>query len=214
MFKRSQIISKLSKYRTLCACAQCSTEYECNIYDAAKSSVGHLCNTCKIQITSLKTFTQQDLLRVFKYDEVTGKLLHARDSISGLAGESAGYPHSEGYLSISIGKTEYLVHRVIWYMKTGIWPDQVDHQDHDRRNNSWLNLEAVGSRKNQLNLGQRKNVSSCGMGVRKLPSGKFFAYITVHRKQISLGSFSTQLEATEARKSAEVLYGFHVNHGS
>lgn len=214
MFKRSQIINKLSKYRTLCACAQCSTEYECNIYDAARSNVGHLCTTCKTQISSLSMFTQQDLLRVFRYNEVTGELTYANDSLSGQANQPAGYPHVEGYLSVAIGRKEYLVHRVIWFMRTGVWPDQIDHQDHDRRNNSWRNLRAIGSRENQLNLGQRKNVSSCGVGVRKLSGGKFWAYIMVHRKQISLGSFTTQLEATEARKSAEVLYGFHVNHGS
>lgn len=213
MFERSQVISKLSKYRHLCACAQCSNEYECNIHDAARSKVGHLCAACKSQITSLTEFTQEDLLRVFNYNEATGELTYAKDSISGQANQSAGYKH-DGYLSISIGLKEYLVHRVIWFMKTGVWPDQIDHQDHNRSNNSWDNLRAVKSRENQLNLGQRKNTSSYGIGVRKLPGGKFWAYIMVHRKQISLGSFTTQLEATKARKTAEVLYGFHVNHGS
>ena len=214
MFDQSQIIKKLSKYRSLCTCKQCSQHYECNIYDASKSGVGHLCRACRDQIISLKEPTQGDLLRVYRYDEVSGLLTYAQDSVSGTAGEVVGYPHSEGYLSTSIGKTEYLVHRVIWFMKTGVWPDQVDHQDHDRKNNKWSNLRAVGSRENQLNLGQRKNSSSYGMGIRKLPSGKFCALITVHRKQISLGSYITLEEATKARKDAEVLHGFHANHGS
>ena len=214
MFNRNQIKQKVSKHRAICTCTQCNGDYECDIYSAVKSKVGHLCSDCKTQITSLISFSQQDLLRVFAYDEETGKLTYKNDSISGLRGTEAGYTHSQGYKSVAIGHNEYLVHRIIWKMKTGSWPIQVDHNDHNRLNNRWDNLNNVTSRDNQLNMGKRKNNSSGVQGVRILPSGKFCAYIMVNRKQLSLGSYDTLEEATAARKMAEVSHGFHVNHGS
>ena len=65
-----------------------------------------------------------------------------------------------------------------------------------------------------MNMRIRKNNSTGVQGVRALSSGKFHAYIMVNRKQISLGSYENIGDATEARKNAEVLYGFHPNHGS
>lgn len=215
MFSVSQIIEKLSRFKAKCQCTQCSNEYTCNPYDAARSKVGHLCKDCKTQVSGLVEFTQQDLHRVFDYCPLVGKLSYKNDSISGAKGETASYPHSQGYLSIAIGRAEYLVHRVIWFMQTGYWPDQVDHLNHDRSDNRWVNLREVSSRENQLNMtGRRKNNSTGVLGVRKLPSGKFNATIMVNRKQISLGTYETLEEAAAARKVADKTYGFHVNHGS
>lgn len=214
MFNRSQIINMLSKHRAICSCAQCPNQYECNIYDAAKSGVGHLCQACKFAITKMTAVTQKSLLKVFDYDHATGVVTHKWDSISGLRGESAGYKHNEGYLSISIGGKEYLLHRVIWFMVKGEWPTQVDHQDHDRTNNRWSNLRNVSSQVNQMNMKKRKNNSSGVQGVRVLPSGKFCAHIMVNRKQLSLGSYDDLEDAKAARKTAEVMHGFHANHGS
>ena len=114
---------------------------------------------------------------------------------------------------MSIGGKEYLAHRVIWMMQTGEWPVQIDHIDHDRSNNRWLNMRDVGSRENQMNMRLRRNNTSGVQGVRKLPSGKYQAFIMVNRKQVGLGSYKTLDEAAAARKAADVKYGFHVNHG-
>lgn len=214
MFNRNQIKRMLSKHRATCICAQCSKEYECNIYDAQKSRVGHLCSNCKTQISSLKEITQDSLQNVFIYNKVTGDLVYKNDSLSGLQGQIAGYPHSQGYISVAIGGTEYLAHRIIWMMQVGKWPVQIDHINHDRSDNSWKNLREVKPRENQMNMSLRKNNSSGIQGIRILPSGKFCAYIMANRKQISLGSYEKLDEAISARKEAEIRYGFHSNHGS
>ena len=214
MFNRAQVKKPLNKHRAICECAQCSTDYECNIYDAAKSKVGHLCSCCKNQITSLVDPDPSDLRRVFAYDPQSGELTYRNDSISGLAGTAVGYSHSQGYLSTRIGGKDYLVHRVIWAMQQGVWPTQVDHINHVRSDNRWSNLRDVSARENQMNMQARKNNTTGVQGVRVLPSGKFHAYIMVNRKQIALGSYDNISDATEARKHAEVLYGFHTNHGS
>ena len=209
-----QIKTKLSKFKALCICSQCSQDYECNFYDAKKSRVGHLCDDCKDIIIKMKTFTQNDLLKVFHYDEHTGELTHKLDTRRSQKGSVATYPHNEGYLQMTIGGQEYLAHRVIWFMQTGQWPTQVDHENHDRADNRWCNLRDVKHRTNQLNMSLRRNNSTGVNGVRKLPSGRFNAYIMVQRKQIPLGTYDTLEEAASVRKQADQLYGFHLNHGS
>ena len=213
MLQTSQIIKKLSKYRACCACAHCSAEFVCNFYDAKKSKLGHLCPDCSNKIAKLKILTQAALLEVLDYDEATGVLTYKLPTNHKNVGDVAGYPHHEGYLSILIGGKEYLVHRVIWMMKTGHWPDQVDHIDHNRANNAWHNLRNVPSRANQMNMGLKLSNTSGHTGVRILPSGRYGASIMVNRKQIWLGTYDTMMDAIAARKQAESHYGFHVNHG-
>lgn len=209
-----QIKTKLSKFRALCECVRCSQDYECNFYDAKKSRVGHLCDDCKDIITKMKTFTQNDLLSVFQYYEYTGELTHKLDTRRSSKASLAVYPHNEGYFQVTIGGKEYLAHRVIWFMKTGNWPSQVDHINHDRTDNRWCNLREVKHRQNQTNMSLKCNNSSGVNGVRILPSGRFNSHIMVQGKQISLGTYNTLKEAASARKQADQLYDFHPNHGS
>ena len=213
MLQANQIVRMLTKFRVVSKCAHCTAHYECSYYDAKKSRLGHLCPLCSNKLASLKTFTQADLLEVLDYNEATGALTHKLPTQHKNIGDVAGYAHHEGYLSILIGGKEYLVHRVIWFMKTGHWPDQIDHEDHDRSNNAWHNLNDVPSRKNQMNMSQKKSNTSGHTGVRVLPSGKYCAYVMVNRKQISLGSYDDEADAVSARKKGEAQYGFHVNHG-
>lgn len=214
MLQDSQIIQKIDKHKVKCSCSQCPNTFIAYKSDAKKSGIGHLCKNCKNHVTNLKNPDQAKLLEAFEYNPQTGMVVYKKDSRSGLKGTEAGYKHNEGYKSISIGKKEYLLHRVIWMMQTGSWPEQVDHIDHDRSNNRWSNLREVVSRENQLNAGKSRNNTSGVTGVRILPSGKFYSYIMVQRKQIGLGTYDDIEDATAARKTAEQQYGFHANHGT
>lgn len=204
---------KLTKFKVLCECAQCHSDFETGLYDAKKSRIGHLCKECTHLIVNLREFTQADLLNIYEYNPISGELRHKLDTVKGTKDTLATHSHSQGYLSVYIGGKEYLAHRIIWFMQTGCWPDQIDHIDHDRSNNRWNNLREVPSRINQLNMSQKKSNTSGVTGVRVLSSGRFQAYIMVNRKQIALGSFDNIDDAKAARKAAEAKYEFHVNHG-
>lgn len=214
MLHANQIIQKLSKRTALCKCAQCGAEYVCSVPDARRSRLGHICNSCKSCISSLTQFTQQDLLKVFEYNENTGELTHKWDTHHSHKGDVVGFMYKHGYRGVCIGRKQYLLHRVIWFMQTGKWPEQIDHIDHDKSNNRWNNLREVTNRDNALNCSKASNNTSGVQGIRILPSGKFCAYIMVHRKQISLGSYEKLEDAIAARKAAELQHGFHVNHGN
>jgi DNA-directed RNA polymerase subunit RPC12/RpoP len=193
MLQNHQIVKKLTKRTAQCLCARCGSTFVSNFYEACKSRVGHLCRDCKYKLIALTNPTQADLLEVFRYDPVSG---------------------SQVYLSVLVGGKQYLAHRLIWFMQTGQWPDQVDHLDHDRSNNRWTNLREILGPENQKNMGKVRKNSNGEMGVRVLPSGRFSAYIMVNRKQISLGTYDTLNNAIQARKAGQLRYGFHPNHGS
>jgi len=150
----------------------------------------------------------------YAYNEESGELTYRRSSVDKLPGEIATYRHRKGYLVVRFEDREYKAHRVIWLMKTGEEPDEVDHINHIRDDNRWSNLRNVSSREQQLNMSLHKNNKSGVQGVRQLASGRFNAFIMVNRKHINLGTFDSLEEAAAARKEAHKRYGFHANHGA
>ncbi|WP_422383304.1 HNH endonuclease [Roseibium album] len=109
----------------------------------------------------------------------------------------------------------YAKHRICWLHYYGSWPlGLIDHIDGNPSNNRIENLrdvDAVGNGRNQ----KRRNTNKSGqMGVCPTKDGEQWrAYITVKGKQIYLGHFRNKDRAIAARKSAELKYGFHPNHG-
>lgn len=209
------LIKKLTAVKALCECIRCHKHYECHLYDARKSKIGNQCKECKSKLQSLVDPTKENLLEAFTYNQHTGELTHNWNTVHKQVGDLVTYPHYEGYLQVYVGKQEYLAHRLIWRMMTGVWPFQVDHENHIRTDNSWKNLREVSnSRLNQLNTSISRNNSSGVNGVRILPSGRFCAFIMINRKQISLGTYDVLEDATAARREADIRYGFHANHGT
>lgn len=190
----------------------CKTHVIKDYYSAKGSVTGNQCKKCSNALTSISMFDRAAILEILEYDPQTGLLYFKRHQRTKRKGDVAGHRHNEGYITVSFSDGKPLAHRLIWFMVTGEYPEQIDHINHIRDDNRWVNLRAVKSRDNQLNMSKRK--SKLGIqGVRQLPSGKFSAYIMVHRKQMSLGSYDELDDAIRARKEAETLYGFHKNRG-
>lgn len=106
-----------------------------------------------------------------------------------------GKGYYEGYFK---GK-RYLAHRVIVYLLSGKWPEQVDHIDGNRSNNCPTNLRAVNAAENQHN----KLASGFKLDPRV---GRYQARIRVDGKQVNLGSFATKQEAQAAYLAAKRTY--------
>lgn len=130
-------------------------------------------------------------------------------------GQVAGTLTSNGYLKIFINRKYYLSHRLAWFYINGYWPkDQIDHINHNRKDNSIKNIRLSNSKLNQMNKSMAKNNTSGVTGVSWSKVGlRWVANIKVNYKSINLGSFALFHEAVNARKNAEALYGFHENHG-
>lgn len=83
----------------------------------------------------------------------------------------------------------------------------IDHINHNTSDNRRCNLRIISQRQNTMNCSLSKNNSSGHTGVSYLKScNKWRAYITVNRKQISLGSYDDVNQAAEARRKAEEKY--------
>lgn len=130
-------------------------------------------------------------------------------------GGQAGSFDAHGYGQVRIDGEIYKEHRLVWLYVTGAWPkDQIDHQNHDRRDNRFENLREADNRTNHLNRPMQSSNTSGFVGVSFNKGAKLFeSYITTERKRVRLGYFKTLEEAIKARADANAKYGFHANHG-
>jgi len=179
-----------------------------------------------------KALPAQDvLLQLLSYDPETGKLYwrergpgrfrdgfhsaatQARQWNGKNAGKEAFTAVNAGYRYGAVGDVNFLAHRVIWKMSTGLEPDQIDHIDGDRQNNRFCNLRNVSETANKRNMCIPRHNTSGIIGVSKDARGGWEAHITLGNRKKSLGRFLAFDEAVAARKSAEVVHGFHENHG-
>jgi hypothetical protein len=160
--------------------------------------------------------TQAELKKHLHYDPTTGvftRLIHQRRSA---AGSVVGDIKSAGYRYIGVCKCRYRAHRLAWLYMTGAFPTfQIDHDDGDRDNNRWKNLNAADNTSNGRNQRLRSNNTSgiCGVYWRD-DLNAWVGKICVDGETIHLGVFSNKAECAAARKHAEIIYGFHPNHGS
>lgn len=133
---------------------------------------------------------------------------------SRFAGNDAGGIRPHGYHMIMIDGVHYMTHRIIWKMKTGEEPVQIDHIDGNRENNSFSNLRSVEHSVNMKNKSLYVNNKSGTPGVRfHRRDGVWEAKIGVDGGQIQLGSFETKQEAIAARIAGEIVLKYHENHG-
>lgn len=122
---------------------------------------------------------------------------------------------ASGYLKGRLIDRTVLAHRVIFKMKYGVDPVQIDHIDGDRQNNRLQNLRSVTCIENQRNRGMPKNNTSGVVGVfYDNAVHKWKAFINGGRGPNNyLGAFQTKEAAVLARVSAELEFGYHPNHG-
>jgi hypothetical protein len=95
----------------------------------------------------------EELHRLFRYED--GKLYNrlTRNSRA-VIGAEVGCDDSHGYLDVRINKRKYKVHRIIWAVHNGRWPEgnlQIDHEGQNNQNNNIENLREVTSQENQWN---------------------------------------------------------------
>lgn len=132
----------------------------------------------------------------------------------GIAGNKASTLRKDGYYGVTLKKTLYLTHRVIFAIVHGYLPEVVDHKNHNRSDNRIENLRAADNSFNIWNSRISSANSSGVKGVRITSSGKFEARVAVHGKTIQVGTFHTIEEAEMALRSVrEKEHGCFSCHG-
>lgn len=129
------------------------------------------------------------------------------------AGKQAGSA-TNGYLQLSVDDVSLRYHRVVWAMAYGQWPLlDIDHINHDRRDNRLENLRSVSRAENNRNHGPHRRATIGAPGVRKTRQGNWSASIGFGKNRRYLGRFATIEAASEAAAKARLEMGFHQNHG-
>lgn len=160
--------------------------------------------------------TQSRLKEILHYDPDTGiftrKVSHSNRV---RVGDQVGVRMAAGYLSTSINQKNYYMHRLAFLYVTGKIPEEIDHIDHNPKNNKWGNLRSVTHKENGRNMRISKRNKSGITGVLWDKSrGKWRAEIVVDGASIYGGRFANVQDAVNRRKELEKSHLFHKNHGA
>lgn len=151
--------------------------------------------------------TPQEVSDLFFYDETAGVLRWRNDGPNGRkSGDPAGVKTTnQGYLYTHVNRRLFLVHRLIWVVRTGRWPEsQIDHVNGVTTDNRFENLRQATPRENMQNKRKYKNSSSRFVGVYyDRRDRRWRASIRVDRKTYHLGSFAYEESARDAYVKAK-----------
>ena len=163
-----------------------------------------------------RTLSQSRLKELFHYCPDTGdftRLVSTNGRVK--AGDIAGCLNNYGYLRITIDWESYLNNRLAFLYMTGAFPRyNTDHINGIRDDNRWVNLRDVTQAENNRNM-KKPNTNTSGItGVHwNKNNNNWRARIRAGGKHTDLGSYTDFFEACCARKSAELKYDYHPNHG-
>lgn len=153
---------------------------------------------------SANTPSIQELRRLFAYDGTTGALTRRVSTARNVkAGDAVG-TLMHGYLYARVEGRMQAVHRIVWAMVSGEWPQaMVDHIDGDRANNRFSNLrlaDASLNGQNQRRAHRQNKTGLLGVGV---VSGAFTAQIKHDGRKVHLGRFASAEDAHAAYLEAK-----------
>jgi len=107
--------------------------------------------------------------------------------------------NSHGYLRTGINSKMFRFHRIVYYAHNPDWDitythdNQIDHIDRDKLNNNISNLRVVNHRENNLNKDSFDNAKGYCYDKRYK---KYMTRIKLYSKEIHLGYFDTEIEAS------------------
>ena len=123
--------------------------------------------------------------------------------------------NSKGYKHGTVLGVKVLAHRVAYALFHNAWPfNDIDHINGIRTDNRISNLRDVSRSENLKNSKVNTRNTTGIIGVYRDNIGcRWYSQISDCGKNKHLGYFDSIFEAACARKSAEIKYGYHPNHG-
>jgi hypothetical protein len=168
-----------------------------------------------------ETLDWEVLVKTLEYDIDTGIFTNKiTRSNCAKVGEVAGNTDSTDptkYSEVWLNGKHYPAHRLAWFYCFKEWPSNyLDHIDGNKSNNALNNLRECTGTENSYNVKVRKDNSVGYKGVSlDRRTGRYRAYITVDKKQKSLGYYNTPEEASKAYiDAAKELHGTFYNENT
>lgn len=169
--------------------------------------------------------SQEELKKLFRYDNKTGLLFWKRrpkwrfETEARWKAWNGQYADREAFTALCNGHRRGIydgqhcyAHRIIWKLKTGEEPPEIDHINGKPADNRWKNLRAANRAINSRNHPRRKDNTSGVTGVHA--RGKRWISQIMDRGQVRhIGIYDTKEEAIAARRAAEIMLSYHPNHG-
>lgn len=162
---------------------------------------------------------------LFSYDEETGflywkerpptckenNIFNSRFKNKKVGSVKLGEKSKTPYLTTKVGKKYYAVHRVIFAMCYGYFPEQVDHIDHNGLNNKLDNLRPSSNKDNSKNLPMQKSNKSGHIGVNWHKAAKKWQAraVDLNGKRIDLGRYDNIEDAISVRKKYEKEFKYY-----
>ena len=159
--------------------------------------------------------TQKRLKELLSYNYETGVFTWKVSRGKANKGMDANSVNGLGYIQIGIDGKRYLGHRLAWlYMNSEMPEKQIDHINHNKRDNRIVNLRNADYTINSRNVPIQKNNKTGIVGVAYCKINKSYQ-VTIYDKGVKVYNRRHKLfiDAVKIRKSLEVKYGYHKNHG-
>ena len=160
---------------------------------------------------------QNRLKNVLDYDPETGVFTwKIKPSQRVNIGDVAGTKTPRGYQKIMINGEYLFAHRLAWLYVYGEFPkNEIDHINQVTSDNRISNLRDVTHTENNKNAKMREDNSSGYTGVSWHKAGKKWqAKVKLNGKSLYLGLWKHKQDAIAIRQAANVIFGFHSNHGA
>ena len=140
-----------------------------------------------------------ELWEMFDYKPLTGDLVSKKSAGNAPAGTVRGGIEKHGYGIVSIQKSIFKRHRIIWMWVTGKDPgaNLIDHINEKRADNRWGNLRLATRGQNVAHTSKTK-------GYERLGENSYRVCIKKDGKRYHYGPFKTEVEAAAAHKKASL----------
>ena len=143
-----------------------------------------------------KLMTAEYANSLFEYCD--GKLYwKVKKCYSVVVGQEVGSEHGRGYRAVQIDGKNYKLHRIVFLMHNGYFPEQVDHINGDKTDNRIENLRAATNSENQKNVPVRPWSKT---GVKNVTKRKdrdaYMVTVSVNGKRKTIGYYK-DLELAE-----------------
>lgn len=153
--------------------------------------------------------SRSDVLDRLSYNAEAGEFRWKKPgSNRAKVGAVAGGAKSGTYRKIGIDGVEYYVHRLVWLVETGKWPENtIDHINRNPRDNRFSNLREATESQQKMNQRRRSDNKSGVRGVTYCKNTKKWSVeIKADKVKHRIGRFACLAHAAKARRKAELVH--------